>query len=76
MVLFNGENLWHSVSPLGEDEERVVLTFEYVTDTGMTPVRRALSDLKDAMTYFGFKEWFRSAFVGGRSAARSRQPAG
>ena len=60
LVFFDGGKLWHSVSPLGVGEERVVLTLEYVTDTRMTRLRRFVSDLKDAMTYFGFAEWLRS----------------
>jgi hypothetical protein len=54
LVFFNGDRLWHSVSKLGEGEERIVLTLEYVTDTRMNPVRRWISDFKDAATYFGF----------------------
>lgn len=54
LVFFNGDRLWHSVSKLGDDEERIVLTLEYVTDVRMNPVRRLVSDFKDAATYFGF----------------------
>jgi len=36
MVLFNGDKLWHSITPLGEGEERIVLTMEYVTIAGVT----------------------------------------
>jgi hypothetical protein len=54
-VFFNGGNIYHSVSPIVEDEERIVLTLEYVTDQYMNPARRFISNLKDAMTYFGFK---------------------
>ena len=60
LALFNGSTLYHAVSPLGENERRIVLTLEYVTDAHMTKTRRVLSDLKDAMTYFGFKELLRS----------------
>lgn len=62
LVLFNGDNLWHCVTPLGENEERVSLTLEYVTDTGMSPLRRFVSNMKDAIAYFGF----RAVFRGGR----------
>ena len=61
MAVFNGAKLYHSVSPLGAGEERVVLTFEYVTNHKMTPLRRMVSNLKDAMTYFGFRELLRSS---------------
>lgn len=32
LVIFNGDKLWHAVTPLGAQEERIVLTLEYVTD--------------------------------------------
>ena len=32
MVIFNGDKLWHAVTPLGAGEERIALTMEYVTD--------------------------------------------
>src|SRR5262245_13093815 len=35
LVLFNGDKLWHAITPLGEGEERVSLTLEYVTDPSM-----------------------------------------
>lgn len=54
LVFFNGDRLWHAVSKLGEGEERIVLTLEYVTDPRMSAARRLLSDIKDGATYFGF----------------------
>jgi hypothetical protein len=62
LVLFNGDTLWHGITPLGPGEERVSLTLEYVTDPGMHPLKRVVSDLKDAVAYFGF----RSVFTGAR----------
>ena len=47
------------MTPLGEDEERVSLTLEYVTDPSMHPVKRLFSNLKDAFAYFGFRAVFR-----------------
>src|SRR5262245_61454371 len=64
IVLFNGDKLWHAITPLGKDEERVSLTLEYVTDARMTPVKRFVSNMKDAIAYFGF----RAVFAGGRRA--------
>ena len=61
VVVFNGDRLQHGVSPVAAGEERLVLSFEYVTDARMTPLRRALSQVKDAMTYFGFREVFRAS---------------
>jgi hypothetical protein len=58
LVLFNGDKLWHAITPLGEGEERVSLTLEYVTDPRMTRVKRFVSDMKDAIAYFGFRSVF------------------
>ena len=58
LVLFHGDKLWHKITPLGEREERVSLTLEYVTDSGMTPVKRFVSNMKDAVAYFGFRSVF------------------
>ena len=58
LVLFNGDKLWHAITPLGADEERVSLTLEYVTDAGMHPLKRLFSDMKDAVAYFGFRQVF------------------
>ena len=57
-VAFNGDKLWHAITPLGEDEERVSLTLEFVTDASMTPAKRFLSNMKDAVAYFGFRSVF------------------
>jgi hypothetical protein len=59
LILFNGDTLWHAVTPLGPDEERVSLTLEYVTDPSMHPLKRVFSNLKDAFAYFGFRAVFR-----------------
>jgi hypothetical protein len=61
LVLFNGDKLWHSITPLGVGEERVSLTLEYVTDARMTPVKRFVSNMKDAVAYFGFRAVFGGA---------------
>jgi len=53
LVIFNGDTLWHAVTPLGSREERIVLTMQYVTDQAMGPFHRAFSNLKDAFAYFG-----------------------
>jgi hypothetical protein len=59
LILFNGDKLWHAVTPLGDGEERVSLTLEYVTDPSMHPLKRVFSNLKDAVAYFGFRAVFR-----------------
>jgi hypothetical protein len=58
-IFFDGDSLWHRVTPLAEgDSERIVLTFEFVTDARMNPWRRLVSDVKDAVAYFGFRDVF------------------
>ncbi|MGH7352980.1 MAG: 2OG-Fe(II) oxygenase [Candidatus Rokuibacteriota bacterium] len=59
VVAFNGDKLWHAITPLGPGEERVSLTLEYVTDPSMSPVKRFVSNMKDAIAYFGFRTVFR-----------------
>lgn len=63
LVLFNGDQLYHRITPLGANEERIALTFEYVTDPRMTPWRRLISNLKDSFAYFGFRQVFRKSRV-------------
>ena len=53
MVVFNGDKLWHAVTPMGAKERRVILTLQYVTDQRMGPVRKLFSNMKDAFAYFG-----------------------
>jgi len=53
LVVFNGDKLWHGVTPLAKGEERVVLTMEYVTNQKMALPKRIFSNLKDAFAYFG-----------------------
>lgn len=59
-VVFNGDRLYHRVTPLAEGEQRIALTLEYVTSARMHPVRRFVSNMKDAIAYFGFRQAFRS----------------
>ena len=61
LVFFDGDKLRHRITPLGEGERRVSLTFEYVTDQSMRPWRRVISNMKDAIGYFGFRQVFRRA---------------
>lgn len=53
LVIFNGDKLWHAVTPLGPREERIVLTMQYVTNLEMGLFHRAFSNLKDVFAYFG-----------------------
>ncbi|WP_229012284.1 HalD/BesD family halogenase [Paraburkholderia gardini] len=59
LVFFDGDKLRHRISPMGENEMRVSLTFEYVTDPNMRPWKRFISNMKDAIAYFGFRQVFR-----------------
>jgi hypothetical protein len=65
LVFFDGDKLRHRISPLDEDEMRVSLTFEYVTDPKMHAGWRLISNMKDAVAYFGFRQVFRR-LAGGR----------
>ena len=56
LVFFNGDKVRHRVTPSGANERRVALTMEYVTSTKMSPYLRFVSDMKDAIAYFGFAE--------------------
>lgn len=59
LVFFDGDKLRHRISPLGEGEVRVSLTFEYLTDPKMHAGWRLISNMKDAVAYFGFRQVFR-----------------
>lgn len=65
MVVFNGDKLWHAVTPLEPGAERIMLTMEYVTSREMGAFKRFLSNMKDAIAYFGV-----SALWRGRPSAR------
>ncbi|MBI1870217.1 MAG: 2OG-Fe(II) oxygenase [Chlamydiae bacterium] len=58
MVIFNGDKVYHAVSPSKEGERRIVFTMEYVTSQEMGKAKRLFSNLKDAFAYFGVKSLF------------------
>jgi hypothetical protein len=58
LVFFDGDALRHRITPLGEGETRVSLTLEYLTDARMRRGWRLISNLKDALGYFGFRQVF------------------
>jgi len=70
LAFFDGDRLRHRITPLGEGERRVALTFEYVTDPRMNAGARWISDLKDAFAYFGFRQVFRRRAPGGPRSGR------
>jgi hypothetical protein len=59
LVFFNGDKLQHRITPLAAGEDRVALTFEYVTNQAMSPWWRLISNMKDSFAYFGFSQVFR-----------------
>jgi hypothetical protein len=58
LVVFDGDALRHRITPLKDGETRISLTFEYVTDPRMHPWWRLISNMKDAVAYFGFRQVF------------------
>jgi hypothetical protein len=62
VVLFNGDKLWHAVTPTAEGERRYIVSMQYVTNGDMNPFMRFVSNLKDSIAYFGLKK----VFFGGR----------
>jgi hypothetical protein len=72
-VAFNGDNLWHAITPLGEHEERVSLTLQYVTDPSMSAMKRLFSNLKDAFAYFGLKTVFTGRVRASQARLRTSQ---
>ncbi len=68
LVLFNGDKLWHGVTPLWPREERIVLSLQYVTDQAMGPVNRLFSSMKDAFAYFG-----PAVFMKGKASATNSE---
>ena len=60
LVLFNGDKLRHRITPAGKGDLRIVLTLEFVSDTNMSPFLKFVSNMKDSIAYFGFKNVFKS----------------
>lgn len=57
-VFFNGDKLYHAVTPCAANEERIVLTLQYVTNPAMGLAQRWFSNMKDAVGYFGWSALF------------------
>ncbi|MDQ8153807.1 MAG: 2OG-Fe(II) oxygenase [Gemmatimonadota bacterium] len=55
LVAFDGDRCWHKVTPSGDGDDRVVLSMEYVTDRRMGALPRLVSNVKDAVAYFGIR---------------------
>ncbi|HEX6081027.1 MAG TPA: 2OG-Fe(II) oxygenase [Methylomirabilota bacterium] len=69
MVIFNGDKVYHGVSPSHAGDRRVVFTMEYVTDRDMGRLPRLFSNLKDAFAYFGIRTLWRGRPRGARAAS-------
>ena len=67
MVIFNGDKVYHGVSPSREGDRRVVFTMEYVTSREMGRAQRLFSNLKDAFAYFGVGALWRGRGRGTRA---------
>lgn len=63
LVIFNGDKLYHRITPLRRGERRIALTLEYVTNVQMAPILRFVSTMKDAIAYFGFSSLFQGGAV-------------
>jgi hypothetical protein len=73
MVIFNGDKLWHAVTPLGQGEERIALTMEYVTNPDMGALKRLYSNLKDSFGYFGLATVFKRTLAGSKPTPGQRK---
>lgn len=58
LVLFNGDRVYHAVTPTKENESRYMVSMQYVTRGDMNPFMRFVSNMKDSIAYFGLKEVF------------------
>jgi len=58
LVIFNGDKVWHCVTPVQANEFRHIISMQYVTNGEMNPFMRFVSNMKDAIAYFGFKGVF------------------
>ena len=71
LVIFNGDKVWHSVTPIKANEQRFIISMQYVTNGDMNPFMRFVSNMKDAIAYFGFKGVFSGKNAGSGSPARN-----
>lgn len=58
LVLFNGDKVYHSVTPVRAGEKRYVISMQFVTSGEMNPFLRFISNMKDAVAYFGLRGVF------------------
>ncbi|MBI4429751.1 MAG: 2OG-Fe(II) oxygenase [Ignavibacteriales bacterium] len=55
LVVFNGDKVWHAVSPSRKGDQRFVLSLEYLDDSRIGIFGKLVSDLKDRIGYFGLR---------------------
>ena len=54
MTLFNGDRLWHTVTPKKDEQgERIIVSMEFVTTQEIGLIGMCINNVKDAVTYFG-----------------------
>ena len=58
LVLFNGDKVYHAVTPTKAGETRYVVSMQFVTSGDMNPFMRFISNMKDAVAYFGLRGVF------------------
>jgi alkylated DNA repair dioxygenase AlkB len=58
LIIFNGDKVYHAVSPLKKSESRYIVSMQYVTTGEMNPFMRFVSNMKDAVAYFGIRGVF------------------
>lgn len=58
LAVFNGDKLQHRITPLTQGGPRIALTLEFLTNMEMSTVGRFVSNMKDAIAYFGFRQVF------------------
>jgi hypothetical protein len=58
LVLFNGDRVYHAVTPIRADEYRYMVSMQYVTSGEMNPFMRFVSNMKDSIAYFGLRKVF------------------
>ncbi|HJT80724.1 MAG TPA: 2OG-Fe(II) oxygenase [Chthoniobacterales bacterium] len=58
LVLFNGDKVYHQVTPVKAGETRYVVSMQFVTSGDMNPFMRFISNMKDAVAYFGLRGVF------------------
>lgn len=64
VVMFDGDQILHRVTPNGKGDNRVVLTLEYLTDKSIHPFFHAVERFKDYAIYFGATGFFEKFSLG------------